>query len=134
MSLWINGDWVTGQGALREKQDPVNGDRLWQGNDADAEQVTMACRAARTAFPGWASQPFAARQAVVEKFAALLEENKGALTEIISRETGKPRWEAATEVGAMINKAAISVKAWHVRTGEQQTEMADGAEIGRAHV
>ncbi|MDF2777860.1 MAG: astD [Enterobacteriaceae bacterium] len=127
MSLWINGDWVTGQGARREKHDPVNGDRLWQGNDADAGQVTQACQAARAAFPGWASQPFAARQAVVEKFAALLEENRGALTEIIARETGKPRWEAATEVGAMINKAAISVKAWHVRTGEQQTAMADGA-------
>ena len=36
MTLWINGDWVTGQGALRVKCNPVSGEVLWQGNDADA--------------------------------------------------------------------------------------------------
>ena len=41
------------------------------------------------------------------------------LSEAISRETGKPRWEAQTEVQAMINKVAISVRAYHQRTGEQ---------------
>ncbi|HCG18796.1 MAG TPA: aldehyde dehydrogenase, partial [Shigella sp.] len=48
------------------------------------------------------------------------------LTAIIARETGKPRWEAATEVTTMINKIAISIKAYHVRTGEQRSEMPDG--------
>lgn len=117
MTLWINGDWVTGQGALRVKRNPVSGEVLWQGNDADAAQVEQACRAARAAFPRWARLSFAERQAVVERFAALLESNKGELTAIIARETGKPRWEAATEVMAMINKIAISIKAYHVRTG-----------------
>ncbi|GHL49409.1 hypothetical protein ECZU29_42590 [Escherichia coli] len=46
MTLWINGDWVTGQGALRVKRNPVSGEVLWQGNDADAAQVGQACRAA----------------------------------------------------------------------------------------
>lgn len=69
----------------------------------------------------------AERQVVVERFAGLLERNKGELTAIIARETGKPRWEAATEVTAMINKIAISIKAYHVRTGEQRSEMPDGA-------
>ncbi|RIB47082.1 aldehyde dehydrogenase family protein, partial [Escherichia coli] len=54
MTLWINGDWVTGQGALRVKRNPVSGEVLWQGNDADAAQVGQACRAARAAFPRWA--------------------------------------------------------------------------------
>ncbi len=127
MSLWINGEWIKGQGARREKSNPVNHDVLWQGFDADSAQVEAAYEAARAAFPAWARQPFNARQAIVEKFAALLESNKEELTTIIARETGKPRWEAATEITAMINKAAISVKAYHARTGEQQTEMADGA-------
>ena len=127
MSLWINGEWIKGQGARREKSNPVNHDVLWQGFDADSAQVEAAYEAARAAFPAWARQPFSARQAIVEKFAALLESNKEELTTIIARETGKPRWEAVTEITAMINKAAISVKAYHARTGEQQTEMADGA-------
>ncbi|MBS1203866.1 MAG: astD [Proteobacteria bacterium] len=127
MSLWINGDWVTGEGERRVKSNPVTHEALWHGFDASAAQVEAAYRAARNAFPAWAREPFAVRQAVVEKFASLLEANKAALAEIIARETGKPRWEAATEVAAMINKATISVKAYHTRTGEQHTEMADGA-------
>lgn len=127
MSNWINGDWVTGQGERRVKTNPVSHEALWHGFDADAAQVEKAYQAARAAFPQWARQPFSERQAIVETFAALLEANKQALAEIIARETGKPRWEALTEVTAMINKAAISVKAYHTRTGEQHTEMADGA-------
>lgn len=77
--------------------------------------------------PVWARLPFAARQAIVEKFAALLEASKAELTAVIGAETGKPRWEAAGEVTAMINKVAISVKAYHVRTGEQHSDLPDGA-------
>lgn len=44
MTLWINGDWVTGQGALRVKRNPVSGEVLWQGNDADAAQVGLPVR------------------------------------------------------------------------------------------
>ena len=127
MTLWINGDWVTGEGEQRVKTNPVGKEMLWKGNDASAAQVEQACHAARRAFPAWAKQPFAVRQALVEKFAGLLEANKAELTRIIASETSKPRWEAATEVTAMINKIAISIKSYHSRTGESHTEMADGA-------
>ncbi|KNC94921.1 succinylglutamate-semialdehyde dehydrogenase [Trabulsiella odontotermitis] len=127
MSLWINGDWETGRGPSRNKANPVTHESLWNGSDADAGQVTQAVNAARKAFPQWAKQPFSVRQAFAEKFAGLLEANKTLLTETIASETGKPRWEAATEVAAMINKIAISVKSYHSRTGEQETAMADGA-------
>ncbi len=63
----------------------------------------------------------------MEKFAALLEANKTALTAVIAAETGKPQWEAVTEISAMINKIAISLKAYHSRTGESQTAMGDGS-------
>lgn len=127
MSLWINGDWVTGRAEARSKHNPVSGERVWQGFDADVEQVSEAVRAARRAFPGWAKKPFSARQQIAETFAELLERHKASLTEIIAKETGKPRWEAATEITAMINKIAISVKSFHSRTGEQETAMVDGA-------
>ena len=120
MTHWINGQWLSGRGETFSKLDPVDGVTLWQGQAASAEQVAAASEAARAAFPGWARHAFAARQAIVEKFAALLEQNKAELTAAIAQETGKPRWEAQTEVQAMINKVAISVKAFHARTGEQQ--------------
>ncbi|MFU0923278.1 succinylglutamate-semialdehyde dehydrogenase [Kluyvera sichuanensis] len=127
MSLWINGCWLSGHGEAHCSANPVTAEAVWQGNDADATQVEQAVAAARSAFPGWARRPFSERQAIVEGFAALLEAHKAALTDTIARETGKPRWEAATEVTAMINKIAISIKAYHSRTGESHTDMADGA-------
>ena len=42
MTLWINGDWVTGQGALRVKRNPVSGEVLWQGR----------CRSGRAGLSG----------------------------------------------------------------------------------
>ncbi|WP_455427926.1 succinylglutamate-semialdehyde dehydrogenase [Dryocola sp. LX212] len=127
MTQWINGQWTAGLGEAMQKHNPVNGELLWEGVSASAEQVVQACEAARAAFPAWAKKSFAERQAIVEQFARLLEENKNELTTTIAQETGKPRWEAATEATAMINKIAISIKAYHTRTGETHTPMADGA-------
>lgn len=119
MTHCINGQWLPGGGETLIKNDPVTGDVLWQGRGADTVQVAAACEAARVAFPAWARRPFAERQAIVEKFAVQLENSKVALSEAIARETGKPRWETQTEVQAMINKVAISLRAWHVRCPEQ---------------
>lgn len=44
MTLWINGDWITGQGERRRKTNPVSGEILWQGNDANAAQVARPVR------------------------------------------------------------------------------------------
>ncbi len=95
------------------KRNPVSGEVLWQGNDADAAPG----RAGLSGCPSGVSalgEALSDRQVRVERFAGLLENNKAELTAIIARETGKPRWEAATEVTAMINKIAISIKAYHV--------------------
>jgi len=119
MTHFINGQWVTGGADALNKHNPVTGETLWQGKAASGAQVAEACEAARAAFPRWARKPFAERQALVEGFARLLEKHKTALAETIAQETGKPRWETLTEVQAMINKIAISIKAYHSRTGEQ---------------
>ncbi len=88
------------------------------------------CRRSRlpaSRVPGLGAAAVCRPPAIVEKFASLLEASKAELTAIIGAETGKPRWEAAGEVTAMINKVAISVKAYHTRTGEQHSDLPDGA-------
>ena len=40
--------------------------------------------------------------------------------DLISRETGKPLWEAKTEVGAVINKVEISIDAYAERTPHEE--------------
>ncbi|WP_454878244.1 succinylglutamate-semialdehyde dehydrogenase [Serratia inhibens] len=130
-ALFINGAWQQGRGAEFSKADPVDNQRLWQANAADGSDVAAACEAARAAFPAWARTPFEQREQLVKRFAALLEEHKQDLAAVISRETGKPRWETLTEVQAMIGKVAISLQAYQTRTGISETAMADGASVLR---
>lgn len=126
-NLYINGTWSPAQGAAWNKLDPGSQEVIWQGAEATAAQVEQACQSARAAFAAWARRPLAERIEVIHRFASLLEQNKQQLATIISRETSKPIWETLTEVQSMIAKVAISIRAYHERTGESITEMADGA-------
>ncbi|SOC53269.1 succinylglutamic semialdehyde dehydrogenase [Chromohalobacter canadensis] len=121
--LLIDGAWVEGDAARFDKTDPVSGETLWSASAASAAQVDAAVAGARRAFPAWARQRFEARQAVVERFRERLEANREALATSIAHETGKPLWEARTEIGAMIGKVAISITAYHERTGERSRDV-----------
>jgi succinylglutamic semialdehyde dehydrogenase len=60
-----------------------------------------------------------------------LEQGKLQLAELISQEVGKPLWESLTEVGAMIGKIAISVKAFEDRCGTRQSPLGDARSVTR---
>lgn len=102
---------------------PATGEIIWQGESVTPEGVDKAVREARRAFPSWARLPFAERQRYVEAFRDQLEANKNDLAETISKEMGKPLWDSLSEVTAMIGKVAISVAAWHERTGDTRREI-----------
>ncbi len=122
---YIGGQWQVGEGALVQSLDPVTQAVLWQGRAAQAVDVEAAVQAARRAFPGWAGQGLEARVEVLEAFAAQLKAHADALAQCIGEETGKPLWEAATEVTSMINKVAISLQSYHERTGEKHGPLGD---------
>ena len=126
MTQFINGTWQKGQGATFTKTNPITNETIWTGEEATAQDVEQACQMARLAFPTWARTPLNERIAVVERFAKLLADHKQPLAEVISLETSKPLWETLTEVQAMIGKIAISIKAYHERTGESTSEIAVG--------
>lgn len=124
--LFINGEWLAGDGESLESIDPARNEVVWQGECASPKQVDQAVAAAREAFSQWADMSFADRLAICQKFADLLEENKESLAKIIAEETGKPIWETRTEVGAMIGKVAISERAYNERTGLVENPMPSG--------
>lgn len=126
MSQLINGTWLDGQGTVFEKTNPVTNEVIWTGQEATAEEVDQACTAARQAFAKWARTSLQDRIAIIERFGKLLEENKQQLAKIISLETSKPFWETLTEVQSMVGKIAISIKAYHERTGESTAKIAVG--------
>jgi succinylglutamic semialdehyde dehydrogenase len=120
--LFIDGRWAEGRGARFDSHDPATGEPLWRGNAAAPPDVDAAFRAARRAFDAWAPLRFAEREAVVRRFGQELERHKEEIAQTIARETGKPLWDSRGEVGSMVNKIEISVRAWHARTGVAETQ------------
>ncbi|MET0947091.1 MAG: succinylglutamate-semialdehyde dehydrogenase [Pseudomonas sp.] len=130
-TLYIAGAWQAGQGEAFESLNPVTQQVLWSGQGASAAQVDVAVRAARQAFPAWASRSLDERISVLEAFAASLKNNADALARCIGEETGKPLWESATEVTSMVNKIAISVQSYRERTGEKSGPLGDATAVLR---
>ncbi len=124
--LFIDGLWCTGDGPRFNSTDPAKNHTIWQSNSADIKNIDDAVLSARRAFNTWSMTSFDERLTYIKKFGALLEEHKQEISEIIAMETGKPLWETATEVGAMIGKIAISEKAYLERTGTVENPMPAG--------
>lgn len=130
-SLYIDGQWLPGGGEAFVSLDPMTQRVLWQGQAASASQVEQALTAARAAFVEWASRPLQARIDVLEAFATALKSRADELARRIGEETGKPLWEAATEVTSMVNKVAISIQSYHERTGEKSGPLGDATAVLR---
>nr|WP_281300307.1 MULTISPECIES: succinylglutamate-semialdehyde dehydrogenase [unclassified Iodidimonas] len=118
---YIDGAWVPGNGPLLQSHDPAYGTVIWQGQQANADDVDRAVKSARVGFRHWSVQSLDERLAVIERFGALLAERKEGLARMIASETGKPLWDALGEAGAMAAKIAISIRAYHERTGARSS-------------
>lgn len=121
---WISGNWVAGLGDAFQSLSPYDNNIIWEGQSATPEQVDQAVSSARKAFVEWKKRPFAEREAIVLAFADKVKERSEEIAIAIAKETGKPLWETRTEAGAMAGKIAISIRAYHQRTGESQREAA----------
>ncbi len=130
-SHYVNGRWIEGEGPPLAAFNPADGLQVWAGRAATADEVDAACNAARTAFDAWAMAALDERIAVCTRFRDLLKKHSEELARLIALEVGKPLWEARTEVTSMANKVDISVQAYHARTGETLTRVADGNAVLR---
>ena len=136
-SHYINGIWTAGTGMSLPVINPATGVPLWSATQAtDAEvEAEAACSAARNAFAPWSTTPLAQRISIAERFRDLLKVELDELAKLISKEVGKPLWEARTEVISMAAKIDISVQAHAARTGTVSAKGADGELVlrHRAH-
>lgn len=128
---YIAGQWQPGQGELLQSLDPVSQAVLWQGQGATASQVDAAVAAARGAFSLWAAHSLDGRIAVLERFAACLKSRAADMAQAIGEETGKPLWEASTEVSSMVGKVAIAIQSYRERTGEKSGPLGDATAVLR---
>jgi succinylglutamic semialdehyde dehydrogenase len=72
-------------------------------------QVDAAVAAARQAFPAWSRLPLEERKALLLKLKDRIAARAGELALCITREIGKPLWEARTEVQAALNKIDVTL-------------------------
>jgi alpha-ketoglutaric semialdehyde dehydrogenase len=69
----------------------------------DASTFLDACRAARAAQPGWAAFPAPVRGRAIQQLGRLVEANKESLSQLLTREIGKPIAESRGEVQEVID-------------------------------
>ena len=99
--------------------EPATGEELWRGKYGDVDAIVAR---ARHAWPEWAAKPLANRIELVRRFANEVRKEQEEFAHLIARETGKPIWEARTEVEAVIAKVEISVRAYAERTGQKKLD------------
>ncbi len=109
---------------------PATGEQVWSGEAGDAAAEVVAARAA---WPAWAAHSHAFRIEAVRRFANVVRGKEAEFAELIARETGKPFWEARTEVGAVVNKVQISIDAYAERTPMRKMEAALGNRVAVRH-
>ena len=110
--------------------DPATGEQVWSGEVGDSAAEVAAARAA---WPEWAAHSVAYRIEAVRRFANVVRKREQEFAELISRETGKPFWEARTEVAAVVNKVEISIEAYAERTPQRKLEAALGNRVAVRH-
>jgi succinylglutamic semialdehyde dehydrogenase len=110
--------------------EPATGETLWTGLAGDASAEVAAARAA---WSGWAARPLAFRVETLRRFANLVRGKLEPFADLVARETGKPLWEARTEIEAVVNKVDISVSAYADRTSQRRLEGALGARVAVRH-
>ena len=86
----IDGDLVEGKGELTEVYNPATGEVIARFNAVTGEQALQAAAAAKQAFKIWSAMTISQREALILKFAEVLEEYREEIIDILIAETGKP--------------------------------------------
>ncbi len=110
--------------------EPATGAELWRGPVGDVE---LEVATARDGFVPWASRSLAYRIETLRRFANVVRQRTDAFADTIARETGKPLWEARTEVDSVIAKVDISVTAYAERTAQRRMDAPMNSRIALRH-
>ncbi|WP_333572168.1 succinylglutamate-semialdehyde dehydrogenase [Sphingomonas sp.] len=110
--------------------EPATGAVLWRHPIGDADTEVAIARAS---WAGWAARPLAVRIEALRRFANVVRQRADAFTDLLARETGKPLWEARTEVETVIAKVDISVTSYSERTGQRRIEAPMNTRLALRH-
>ena len=101
---------VKGKDEELVKRNPSNIDEVLWRSTVSYENIEKIIVSARTGFANWRSIKLEERIGYLKKYGEALKSKKKLLQEAISKETGKPLWEAETEVNAVIGKINVTIE------------------------
>ncbi len=110
--------------------EPATGAELWRGSTGDVDREVAA---AREAWPKWAAASLADRLSAVRSFTGRVRADADKFADLIARETGKPLWEARTEVDSVIAKVDISIRAYAERSSQRRLDGKPGTRSALRH-
>ena len=110
--------------------EPATGAEVWRGEPGDS---ALEVAAARAAWPEWAAHSISYRMEALRRFANVVRNRDEEFATLIARETGKPMWEARTEVASVIAKVDISINSYGERTPMRRLEGAMGNKVAVRH-
>jgi succinylglutamic semialdehyde dehydrogenase len=120
---FVDGRWIEGEGEKFSSSNPTTGGINWEGDAATDKEILQAVSAAAAAFESWADRTPEDRIRYLEAFRDEVRSHRDEMAEAICLETGKPRWEALTEVDAIAGKIGLSIAAYHERCATVETEI-----------
>ena len=110
--------------------EPSTGAIYWRGAISNVDtEVAIA----RENWAGWAAKSVTVRMEAMRRYANVVRAKAEYLADCIARETGKPLWEARTEVESVIAKVEISITSYSERTGQRRLEGNLGAKASIRH-
>ncbi len=99
--------------------EPATGATYWRAPIGDVDnEVAMA----RDSWAEWAAKPVMVRIEAMRRFVNVVRAKSDALTDCIARETGKPLWEARTEVESVMQRVEVSIGSYAERSSQRRIE------------
>ena len=102
--------------------EPATGAEVWRGDIGNVDEI---CARARAAWPRWAAEPQARRAELLRRFGNEVLSEQNNLAELISSETGKPRWESQGEVERVLGMVELAIAAHAQRAGQRRVDGGD---------
>ncbi|MGL5287634.1 MAG: aldehyde dehydrogenase family protein, partial [Aeromonas sp.] len=107
---------------------PASGEEIGRVALASVQECQSAIAAAEQAFAGWAQTPPLQRARVMFRFKALLEQQRGELAALITREHGKVQSDAQGELTRGLEVVEFACGIPHLQKGEFSQNVGSGVD------
>ena len=129
------GHWIDGQhrpgtsGRSQPVWNPATGEAQAEVDLASVAEVDAAVASALAAFPEWSARSLAARTQVMFRFRELLDGNRKALADLISREHGKTASDADGEIARGLDNVDFACGLAHLLKGSYSDSVSSGIDV-----